>query len=793
MTTRWDMTMCRSQPREIPQKINLVKENIYMLLSINLRIAKALGISEQQVESTVHLLDDGATVPFISRYRKEVTGSLTDTQLRDLVENLSYMRELDDRRDSILKSIDEQGKLTPELKGLILATDNKTTLEDLYLPYKPKRRTKAQIARESGLEQLALDILQNQHLDIELEANKYIDTDKNVPDTKTALDGARYILMEIFAENANILSKIRYKLWHEGLLATKIIVGHEIDGAKFTDYFDYSERISVVPSHRALAAFRGANEKILTLNLTYPEQETLTRTDISSYDKILLNEFEINSTHKWLLDTVKLCFKAKIFISIENELLSKLRETADAEAIKVFATNLHNLLLQAPAGTKTTIGLDPGIRTGVKVAVIDNTGKMLEYTTIYPFQPKNDYQNSIHILANLAKKHNAELISIGNGTASRETEAMVTEMLTNHPEIKATKVIVSEAGASVYSASEYAAKEFPDLDVTIRGAVSIGRRLQDPLAEYVKIDPKSIGVGQYQHDVNQAKLSASLINVVEDCVNSVGVDVNTASIPLLTRVSGLNTIIATNIVNYRDQNGKFKNRKQLKKVPRLGEKTFEQCAGFLRIYDGDNKLDESAVHPESYPLIDLISQKIGSNINNLIANSELIRQIKATEFVNDIYGLPTILDTIKELEKPGRDPRGEFKTAKFKDNVHEISDLIVGMELEGVVTNVTNFGAFIDIGVHQDGLVHISEITDKFIENPNEVLKTGQIVKVTVLEVDKNRKRIALSMRSGNRIKSPASKEQDSPIKTKVQAQKHIQKPITPQNAMADAFSKLRR
>lgn len=752
-----------------------------MLLSVNIRLAQILGIKEHQVENTVALLDEGATVPFIARYRKEVTGSLTDTQLRDLVDKLTYIRELDDRRETILKSIAEQGKLTQELELAIFATDNKTTLEDLYLPYKPKRRTKAQIAKEAGLEPFALWILENQGLDIETEALKYINADSGINDVKVALDGARYIVMDLFAENANILGKIRDKLWNEGMLTTKVIEGKEDSGLKFTDYYNYSELIKQVPSHRALAAFRGFNEKVLTLNITYPEQETTSRTETSSYEQIILNEFHIKPTHKWLTDSVRLCFKAKIFISLENELLNQVRESAELEAIKVFATNLHNLLLQAPAGSKTTIGLDPGIRTGVKIAVIDNTGKVLDTATIYPFQPHNKYQESIHIIATLSKKHNAELISIGNGTASRETEKLVKDMLKAYPEIHATPVVVSEAGASVYSASEYGAKEFPDLDVSIRGAVSIGRRLQDPLAELVKIDPKSIGVGQYQHDVNQIKLSSSLINVVEDCVNSVGVDVNTASIPLLTRVSGLNTIIATNIVNYRNQNGKFTNRTQLKKVARLGEKTFEQCAGFLRIYNGDNKLDESAVHPESYPLIDLISTKIGVKVNNLIANTEVIRQIKATEFVNDTYGLPTILDTIKELEKPGRDPRGEFKTAKFKDDVHEISDLQVGMELEGVVTNVTNFGAFIDIGVHQDGLVHISEITDKFIENPNEVLKAGQIVKVRVLEVDKNRKRIALTMKGLNKINAPVTKTK-------------TQKPQTyTQNAIADAFSKLRR
>ncbi len=767
-----------------------------MTLSIASRLAKSLNIREIQVVNTIKLLDEGATVPFIARYRKEVTDSLDDTQLRNLVEKLTYLRELDERRETILKSITEQGKLTTELEVAILAADNKTTLEDLYLPYKQKRRTKAQIAREAGLEPLALEILNNQDIAVEILAEKYINQDQplleqmilepnhlgqSVLDIQSALDGARYIILDIFAENATIISRTRDKLWNEALLTTKVIGGKETDGVKFSDYFDYSESLRSIPSHRALAALRGYNAKVLRLSLTFQEQEMQNPTYISSYHQVIIDEFNINLNHKWLIESVKLCFKAKIFVSLETELLNKIRDQSDDEAIKVFATNLHNLLLQAPAGTKTTIGLDPGIRTGVKVAVIDNTGKVLETTTIYPFQHENGYQNSIMTLYNLAKKYKAELISIGNGTASRETEKLVNEMLNKYSEIKATTVIVSEAGASIYSASEYAALEFPDLDVSIRGAVSIGRRLQDPLAELVKIEPKSIGVGQYQHDVNQIKLSNSLSNVVEDCVNSVGVNVNTASIPLLTKVSGLTNVIATNIVNFRDQNGKFKNRNQFKKVPRLGEKTFEQCAGFLRIYDGDNRLDESAVHPESYPLIDMISHKLGTNINQLVANSELIRQIKPSELVSESYGLPTIIDVLKELEKPGRDPRGEFKTAKFKDNVNEINDLSVGMELEGIVTNVTNFGAFIDIGVHQDGLVHISEITNKFIENPNQILKTGQIVKVRVLEIDKTRKRIALTMKSL--------------IETTASAAKKPAKPQTPpqnQGSMADAFSKLR-
>jgi uncharacterized protein len=759
-----------------------------MLLPIHTRLAKLLNIRENQIQSTITLLDNGATVPFIARYRKEVTGGLDDTQLRNLVEKLTYMRELDDRRETILNSIKEQNKLTPELEAQILEADNKTTLEDLYLPYKPKRRTRAQIAREAGLEPLALDLLNNQNLEPEVEALKYINPEQNVNDAKSALDGARYILIEIFAENAEVLASIRDLLNKEAALASKVIEGKEADGQKFSDYFAYAESIKTIPSHRALAAFRGSNEGILTIAIDYPGKEDTPRGELNRYEQIIVNFFELDNSAaagKWLIDTAKLCFKAKIFLSMENELLATIRERADDEAIKVFASNLNNLLLAAPAGGKITIGLDPGIRTGVKVAVIDSTTKVLETTTIYPFQPQNRYTDSIKIIAALAEKYHVDLISIGNGTASRETEKLVRDMLKDHAKLAITPVIVSEAGASVYSASEYAAKEFPDMDVSLRGAVSIARRLQDPLAELVKIDPKSIGVGQYQHDVNQNKLAGALSNVVEDCVNKVGVDVNTASIPLLASVSGLNSIIAGNIVNYRDSNGMFKNRNELKKVPRLGDKTFEQCAGFLRIHEGKNPLDNSAVHPESYPLVNLIAEKLGVNITDLIANSSLLKQIKPTEFVSDLYGLPTITDVVAELEKPGRDPRGEFKTAIFKEGVDEINDLKIGMELEGIVTNVTNFGAFVDIGVHQDGLVHISEIANHYVANPADVLKTGQIVKVRVMEVDAKRKRIALSMKSEQR-NAPAAMGNKKPPKTT-----HNQMPVGG-GAMANALSKLR-
>lgn len=764
-----------------------------MLLSVNARLAKILNVREAQVSNTVSLLDEGATVPFIARYRKEVTGGLDDNQLRELVEKLSYMRELDDRRETILKSIREQEKLTPELEALIMAADNKTTLEDLYLPYKPKRRTKAQVAREAGLEPLAIALLNNLDLDPETEAEKYINPEFKIEDTKSALDGARFILIEMFAENATILAKMRDKLTNEAIISANVISGKETEGAKFSDYFEFSEKAKTIPSHRALAILRGLNEGILTVKVTFPGQEDTPKGQTNSYEDIIINEYGITSgktASNWLIDSVRLCFRAKIFISLESELISNMREIAGLEAIKVFSRNLHNLLLQAPAGNKVTLGLDPGIRTGVKVAIVDNTGKLLDHTTVYPFQPHNKLQQAIETIANLVSRYNIELISIGNGTASRETEKMVAELEKQYPKLQLTKVMVSEAGASVYSASEYAAKEFPELDVSIRGAVSIARRLQDPLAELVKIDPKSIGVGQYQHDVNQAKLSDALSNVVEDCVNAVGVDVNTASVPLLTHVAGLNSSIASNVVAYRDQNGKFTNRSQLKKVPRLGDKAFEQCAGFLRINDGDNVLDKSAVHPESYVIVEQISKQLGCQVSQLIGNSNLLSTVKPKEFVTEIHGLPTITDVLKELEKPGRDPRGEFKTAKFSDGIESINDLVPGMTLEGVVTNVTNFGAFVDIGVHQDGLVHISQIADKFVSNPNDVLKTGQIVKVRVVEVDSKRKRIALTMRSDSSGVSPSPqvKNTNSTSQRNFKPKEEVQTG----NAMADAFAKLR-
>ncbi len=760
-----------------------------MLLSIETRLANLLNINEHQIKNTIMLLDEGATVPFIARYRKEVTGGLDDTQLRMLAEKLIYLRELDERRETILKSISEQEKLTPELEAAILAADNKTTLEDLYLPYKPKRRTKAQIAKEAGLEPLTLSLLENQTQDPITLAQSFLNPEKNINTPEEALEGARFIALDIFAENATLLAKLRERFASEGMITAKVVEGKEETGIKFTDYFNHQELIKNIPSHRALAILRGNNEGILTIAVEYPEQHTLPRGEFSDYENLIKNEFEISdnkAASSWLRDCVRLAWKAKIYPSLENELISNMRESADNEAIKVFGTNLRNLLLQAPAGSKTTIGLDPGIRTGVKVAVVDNTGKVLNTSTIYPFTRSVD--EAMLVLAKLIKTYNTELISIGNGTASRETEQFVKELLKQYKEIQVQIVVVSEAGASVYSASEFAAKEFPDLDVSLRGAVSIARRLQDPLAELVKIDPKSIGVGQYQHDVNQTRLAQTLENVVEDCVNAVGVDVNTASVPLLAKVSGLNSVIANNIVSYRDNNGKFKDRNELTKVSRLGEKTFEQCAGFLRINDGNNPLDKSAVHPESYPLVEAIATKLQVKISDLVGNNQLLNSIKPTDFVTDKYGLPTISDVLKELDKPGRDPRGEFKTAQFKDGVNEITDLQIGMELEGVITNVANFGAFVDIGVHQDGLVHISAIADQYVANPNDVLKVGQIVKVRVEEVDVKRKRIALTMKGLNKLNIPSSSggaNNRRPTKEN--------KPQTNDNSMAAAFAKLKR
>ena len=737
--------------------------------SIESRLAAELAVKSEQIVAAVALLDAGSTVPFIARYRKEATGGLDDAQLRMLEERLVYLRELDERRAAILKSIEEQGKLTDELKASLVAADTKQRLEDLYLPYKPKRRTKAQIAREAGLDVLATALLGDPRLDPEIEAKKYFKaafTSENgdnpgVPDVKAALDGARQILMEQFAEDAQLLGELREHLQTNGQLVAKVATGKEEAGAKFRDYFDYREPITAIPSHRALALFRGRKEEILQLSLKLPEeleqqQEGATATPaanapFNSCERRIAARFHISDQKRpadpWLLQTARWTWQVKLAWQLEGELFSALRERAEEEAIRVFARNLHDLLLAAPAGPRGTMGLDPGLRTGVKVAVVDRTGKVVETATIYPHAPRNDWDGSLHTLAAIAKKHNVDLISIGNGTASRETDKLAADLLKRHPELKLTRIVVSEAGASVYSASELASRELPGLDVTLRGAVSIARRLQDPLAELVKIDPKSIGVGQYQHDVSQTKLARSLDAVVEDCVNAVGVDVNTASPALLTRISGLSASLAETIVRHRDENGPFRTRDALKKVPRLGAKTFEQAAGFLRITGGENPLDSSAVHPEAYPVVEKILADLGHPLSAITGDSRALRQVDARRYTDERFGLPTVQDILRELEKPGRDPRPEFKTAAFQEGVEDLKDLTPGMLLEGVVTNVTNFGAFVDIGVHQDGLVHISMMSHKFIKDPRELVKAGDVVKVKVLEVDLQRRRIALTMK----------------------------------------------
>ncbi|BEM16058.1 RNA-binding transcriptional accessory protein [Serratia marcescens] len=711
-------------------------------------IATELQARPEQVDSAIRLLDEGNTVPFIARYRKEVTGGLDDTQLRQLETRLGYLRELEDRRQTILKSIDEQGKLTEQLAGAINATLSKTELEDLYLPYKPKRRTRGQIAIEAGLEPLADALWQDPQQQPEQLAERYVDADKGVADVKAALDGARYILMERFAEDAALLAKVRDYLWKNAHLVSKVVEGKEEEGAKFRDYFDHHEPISQVPSHRALAMFRGRNEGVLQLALNAdPQFEEAPRE--SQAELIIINHLNLRLNNApadaWRKAVVNWTWRIKVLLHLETELMGTVRERAEDEAINVFARNMHDLLMAAPAGMRATMGLDPGLRTGVKVAVVDATGKLVATDTVYPHT--GQAAKAAAIVAALCIKHNVELVAIGNGTASRETERFYLDLQKQFSDVRAQKVIVSEAGASVYSASELAALEFPDLDVSLRGAVSIARRLQDPLAELVKIDPKSIGVGQYQHDVSQSQLAKKLDSVVEDCVNAVGVDLNTASVPLLTRVAGLTRMMAQNIVNWRDENGRFSNREQLLKVSRLGPKAFEQCAGFLRINHGDNPLDASTVHPEAYPVVQRILAATEQALQDLMGNASAVRSLKAVDFTDDKFGVPTVTDILKELEKPGRDPRPEFKTATFAEGVETLNDLQPGMILEGSVTNVTNFGAFVDIGVHQDGLVHISSLADKFVEDPHTVVKAGDIVKVKVMEVDLQRKRIALSMR----------------------------------------------
>ncbi|GAA3576532.1 Tex family protein [Gibbsiella greigii] len=711
-------------------------------------IATELQARPEQVDSAIRLLDEGNTVPFIARYRKEVTGGLDDTQLRQLETRLGYLRELEDRRQTILKSIEEQGKLTEQLAGAINATLSKTELEDLYLPYKPKRRTRGQIAIEAGLEPLADTLWQDPQQQPETLAAQYVSEEKGVADVKAALDGARYILMERFAEDATLLAKVRDYLWKNAHLVAKVVEGKEEEGAKFRDYFDHHEPISQVPSHRALAMFRGRNESILQLSLNAdPQFEEAPRE--SHAEQIIINHLNLRLNNApadgWRRAVVNWTWRIKVLLHLETELMGTVRERAEDEAINVFARNLHDLLMAAPAGMRATMGLDPGLRTGVKVAVVDATGKLVATDTIYPHT--GQAAKAAAVVAALCIKHKVELVAIGNGTASRETERFFAAVQKQFPEVQGQKVIVSEAGASVYSASELAALEFPNLDVSLRGAVSIARRLQDPLAELVKIEPKSIGVGQYQHDVSQSQLAKKLDSVVEDCVNAVGVDLNTASVPLLARVAGLTRIMAQNIVAWRDENGRFSNRDQLLKVSRLGPKAFEQCAGFLRINHGDNPLDASTVHPETYPVVERILAATQQSLQDLMGNPSAVRSLKASDFTDAQFGVPTVTDILKELEKPGRDPRPEFKTATFADGVETLNDLQPGMILEGTVTNVTNFGAFVDIGVHQDGLVHISSLADKFVEDPHTVVKAGDIVKVKVMDVDLQRKRIALSMR----------------------------------------------
>ena len=754
-------------------------------------IAQELNVRDNQILAAIQLLDDGNTIPFIARYRKEATGGLDDTQLRHFETRLIYLRELEDRRQTILKSIEEQGKLTDELRDKIQTTQSKTELEDLYLPFKPKRRTKGQIAIEAGLEPLA-DLFWNEpKTEPETTALDYVNAEKGVPDVKAALDGARYILMERFAEDAGLLAKVRDYLSKNALIVSKVIEGKEAEGAKFQDYFDHQELLKNVPSHRALAMFRGRNEGILQLSLNAdPEAEEGSR---QSYCEEIIRDylgvrFTGQPADKWREQVIAWTWKIKVALHLETELMATLREKAEEEAIDVFARNLTALLMAAPAGAKNTMGLDPGLRTGVKVAVVDNTGKLLATDTIYPHTGQMD--RAMLSVFQLIKQHNVELIAIGNGTASRETERFAKDVIKEIKENKPQTVVVSEAGASVYSASELAAQEFPDLDVSLRGAVSIARRLQDPLAELVKIEPKAIGVGQYQHDVNQSQLARKLDAVVEDCVNAVGVDLNTASVPLLARVAGMTKTIAQNIVTYRDENGRFDSREQLKKVPRLGPKAFEQCAGFMRIAAGDNPLDASGVHPEAYPVVEKILQATEQSIQALMGNAGLVRQLDAKQFTDAQFGLPTVQDIFKELEKPGRDPRGEFKTATFAEGVEEITDLKAGMILEGTVTNVTNFGAFVDIGVHQDGLVHISSLSDKFVEDPHQVVKTGDVVKVKVLEVDVARRRIALTMRlDESAVKNDGKSDRTLSAKSRSDNARQDRSNPRVNNAMGNAFA----
>ncbi len=763
-----------------------------MSKSIAATLATELQVRQEQVDATIRLLDEGSTVPFISRYRKEVTGSLDDTQLRQLEQRLGYLRELEDRRGAILKSIADQDKLSPELRASIEAADTKTDLEDLYLPYKPKRRTKAQIAREAGLEPLADALLGHPELDPETAAGDYLNPDLQFADTKAVLDGARQILMERFAEDADLLGQLRKRLWEQAVIRSAVVAGKETEGAKFSDYFDFSEKFSKIPSHRVLAILRGRNEGVLSLQLV---SDAKLLDDPKAVDPCLGMiaraagiEHQGRNADDWLATVVQWTWRVKLHLYMETELITRIREQAETDAIAIFAENLGNLLMAAPAGKHVTMGLDPGLRTGTKVVIVDDTGKLLAHTTIFPHQPQNQWDQSLRKLKTMCTMHKVSLISVGNGTASRETDKLAGEVIKACPELKMQKIMVSEAGASVYSASALAAEEFPDLDVTFRGAVSIARRLQDPMAELVKIEPKSIGVGQYQHDVSQSQLAKSLESTIEDCVNAVGVDLNLASAPLLARVSGLNKTLARNIVAARDAQGRFKNRQQLLDVSRLGPKAFEQAAGFLRITDGDTPLDASAVHPEAYPVVEkiLASRQLDS-IEALMGKAEVLRKLTPADFADDQFGVPTVTDILAELEKPGRDPRPEFKTATFTDGVETLKDLKPGMRLEGVVTNVTAFGAFVDIGVHQDGLVHVSALADRFIKDPSEVVKTGDIIMVYVLDVDLPRKRIALS------VKAPKQGDARAPDQPRAEPGRKSKprKPAkpAPQGAFGDALA----
>jgi uncharacterized protein len=760
--------------------------------NINRQIAEELGVREQQVEATVTLLDGGATVPFVARYRKEITGGLDDAQLRTLEERLNYLRELEERRAAILDSVREQGKLDAALEAAILAADSKARLEDIYLPFKPKRRTKAEIAREAGLEPLAELLLTQPQNEPQAVAAGFVDAEKQVADTEAALDGARAILVERFAEDADLIGSLREHVWSNGLMASKVRTGKKTEGEKFKDYFDFSEPLHKLPSHRILAMFRGEKEEILELQMLPDAQVAVAVAGVpsvpSSHELRIMQRFAISDQgrpgDRWLVETARWAWRTKIQVHLNIDLRMRLWTLAETEAVRVFASNLRDLLLAAPAGARVTMGLDPGFRSGVKVAVVEATGKVVATTAVYPHEPQKRWDEALATLGKLAVAHRVDLIAIGNGTASRETDKLAMDLVKLLPDLKMSKIVVSEAGASVYSASAFASEELPELDVTLRGAVSIARRLQDPLAELVKIDPKAIGVGQYQHDLGETRLARSLDAVVEDCVNAVGVDANTASAPLLARVSGIGSGLAQSIVQHRDANGPFKSRKALKQVPRLGPKAFEQCAGFLRIQDGEDPLDASGVHPEAYPVVRRILAATKSDIKALVGNAEIVRQLKPQTFVDDTFGLPTVTDILRELEKPGRDPRPAFKAAVFKEGVETLKDLKPGMILEGTVTNVAAFGAFVDVGVHQDGLVHISAMSKTFIKDPREVVKSGDIVKVKVLEVEVARKRIALTLRlddeaggrserptqarsgnsaRGSTTKSPAPRKQQEP------------------------------